>query len=412
MLFDYSKQKLPIREGLREANLKAWQFIGETGNWWSAQQHLAIAREVRAAHECAFCRERKKALSPYQVEGRHESNSELSEVIVDTVHRIVTDSSRLSEEWFKRLIPSEISKGQYVELVAVVVFVMNVDTFHRALGLPLEALPEIQTLVNESPSQYIPEGLEEGAAWVPMIGKGQCAEEEQDLYRDVPKPTNVLRALSLVPEAVRCQRYMENRYYFLPSEVMQVGESHDRALSRIEIELVATRVSMNNECFYCSASHAMLLQVSGEVQGKQQNITDLLSSERAAASENNGPGNGGISGEYAELIGFVDAAMGDDNQQLVLAREKLSREHGDSALVDTAALIGSFQRMNRIASATGIELDKEVDLLSQQAQSQLALDTYAQASETTAGGKALGWLFAKVRPILFKMVGKRARDRA
>ncbi|WHI52856.1 hypothetical protein P3339_08865 [Microbulbifer sp. MLAF003] len=76
-----------------------------------------------------------------------------------------------------------------------------------------------------------------------------------------------------------------------------------------------------------------------------------------------------------------------------------------------AALIGSFQRMNRIANATGIELDKEVDLLSQQAQSELALNKYAQATETTAGGKALGWLVAKVRPVLFKMAGKRARDR-
>jgi len=28
--------------------------------------------------------------------------------------------------------------GQYVTLVAVAVFVLNVDTFHRALGLPLE----------------------------------------------------------------------------------------------------------------------------------------------------------------------------------------------------------------------------------------------------------------------------------
>ncbi|WP_299582808.1 alkylhydroperoxidase-related (seleno)protein [uncultured Microbulbifer sp.] len=406
MLFDYSKSPYPIREDLRDANLKAWQFIGKTGSWWSAQQHLAIAQEVRAAYACAFCRERKKALSPYQVEGRHDSNSNLPEEVIDTIHRIVTDTSRLSEDWLKKILSADISIGQYVELVAVVVFLMNVDTFHRALGFALEELPALEFLGDDHPSQYMPKGLQEGAAWVPMIGQGQCAESEQDLYTDIPKPTNVLRALSLVPDAVRCQRYMENRYYFLPSQVMQVGENHDRALSRTEIELVATRVSMNNECFYCSASHAMLLQVSGEVQGKPQDITSLLSSE-----DSPGNGNAQVTGDNTALLAFVDAVMGEDIALVRSTREHLQSKHGSSALVDVAALIGSFERMNRIASATGIELDKEVDLLSQQAQSQLTLDTYAQATETTAGGKALGWLVGKVRPMLFKMVGKRAKDR-
>lgn len=411
MLFDYSKSPYPIREDLREANARAWQFIENAGNWWSAKKHVAIAREVRAAFDCDFCGERKKALSPYQVEGRHYSNSDLPESVVDAIHRIVTDPSRLSEEWLKQLVSPGFSMGQYVELVAVAVFVLNVDTFHRALGLPLEELPSLESVGNEGPSQRIPKGLEEGIAWVPMIGQGQCAESELDLYEDIPKPTNVLRALSMVPDAVRCQRYMENRYYFMPLEVMQVEESHERALSRTEIELVATRVSMNNECFYCSASHAMLLQVSGEVQGRQEDIASLLTSEGSADGNGGQQGGSQAADDYAVLLNLVDAVMGEDKHLVSSAREKLELEHGSSALVDVAALIGSFQRMNRIANATGIELDKEVDLLSLQAQSQLALDKYAQATETTAGGKALGWLVAKVRPMLFKMAGKKARDR-
>ncbi|WP_445366241.1 alkylhydroperoxidase-related (seleno)protein [Microbulbifer sp. ANSA001] len=411
MPFNYSNVPYPIRDDLRKANLKAWRFIGETGNWWSIEDHIAIAREVRAAYDCEYCRERRKALSPYQVEGLHDSRSDLPKAVVDTVHRIVTDPSRLSEEWLKKLVPSEISIGQYVELVAVVVFAMNVDTFHRALGLDLEELPKALAGEDTVPSQYTPAGLEEGAAWVPMIGQGQCTGAEQDLYEDIPRPTNVLRALSLVPDAVRCQRYMENRYYFMPFQVMQVGENHDRALSRTEIELVATRVSMNNECFYCAASHAMLLQVSSEVQGKQEDIANLLISEDSAGGNGGGRHHPHGAEDYAQLLAFVDAVMGEDVQLIPPTRERLEQEHGSSALVDVAALIGSFQRMNRIANATGIELDKEVDLLSQQAQSELALNKYAQATETTAGGKALGWLVAKVRPVLFKMAGKRARDR-
>jgi len=56
-----------------------------------------MAGEVRAAFDCDFLGGRKKALSPFQMEDRHDSNSNLPEAIVDAVHRIVTDPSRLSE---------------------------------------------------------------------------------------------------------------------------------------------------------------------------------------------------------------------------------------------------------------------------------------------------------------------------
>ncbi|BBM04044.1 hypothetical protein [Microbulbifer sp. GL-2] len=109
-----------------------------------------MAREVRAAFDCDFCGERKKALSPYQVEGRHYSNSNLPEAIFDALHRIVTDPSRLSEVWFKQLVFTGFPVGKYVTLVAVTVFVLNVVTFHRALGLPLEELPSMESMGTDS----------------------------------------------------------------------------------------------------------------------------------------------------------------------------------------------------------------------------------------------------------------------
>ena len=59
-------------------------------------ERVAIAREVRAARRCAFCAERRAALSPTAVSGAHDAATDLRPAIVDAVHRVVTDPGRLS----------------------------------------------------------------------------------------------------------------------------------------------------------------------------------------------------------------------------------------------------------------------------------------------------------------------------
>ena len=111
------------------------------GNWWRAEDRLAIAQEARNARSCEFCAERKAALSPFAVTGKHTVSTNLPEAAVDAVHRIVTDASRLSESWVKELAAIGISDGHYVELLGVVVSVVSIDGFHRAMGFELEPLP-------------------------------------------------------------------------------------------------------------------------------------------------------------------------------------------------------------------------------------------------------------------------------
>ena len=57
------------------------------------------------------------------------------------------------------------------------------------------------------------------------------------------------------------------------------------------------------------------------------------------------------------LMNFAEALPSRDEAALGAAREALLREAGPEILVDVAAIAGNFQRMVRIADATGIPLD-------------------------------------------------------
>lgn len=247
--FSYVDSPFPIREDLVEANRKTWERIAAPGAWWTGAERIAIAAAVRSAPSCALCAERKKAISPNAVKGDHDADGAdaVSPVVVDTVHRIVTDQSRLSKEWMESLAEHGISDAHYVEILGVIVAVVSVEKFHAALGLLPEPLPEPQP---GEPSRHRPTGLSEGEAWVPMLGAKGRGDSEKDLFPPLPHVPNVLRAMSLVPDAVRCLHEQSHAYYMPVADVADPSTNGGKTLNRQQIELVAGRVSLLNECFY------------------------------------------------------------------------------------------------------------------------------------------------------------------
>lgn len=67
-------------------------------------------------------------------------------------------------------------------------------------------------------------------------------------------------------------------------------------------------------------------------------------------------GDGGIA-HGALLTAFAEAAIGDDDQTMAELRERIRREIGDEALVDSAAVAGLFNAIDRVADSTGIPLE-------------------------------------------------------
>lgn len=62
-----------------------------------------------------------------------------------------------------------------------------------------------------------------------------------------------------------------------------------------------------------------------------------------------------------ELRAFAETLVSRDEHQLNLARDALLSVAGNDVLVDTAGVAANFQRMVRIADATGIPIDFSQD---------------------------------------------------
>ena len=70
-MLSYDSYAPVVRRDLARAQEESWARLGRPGTWWSAEERLAIAEEVRAARWCELCRTRKAALSPYGLPGTH-----------------------------------------------------------------------------------------------------------------------------------------------------------------------------------------------------------------------------------------------------------------------------------------------------------------------------------------------------
>jgi hypothetical protein len=245
--FTFSDSPYPIRADLVAAYRVFWSQLANAGTWWTGAERVAIANEVRQATQCAYCADRKNALSPYNVPGEHTSadGTHLDARAVDAVHRVITDQTRISKSWIQENVANGLTEGQYVELVGVVVCVFSIDEFCRALGLALEPLPD--PLAGE-PTGYVPSGLESDTAMVALIGADQLDSAESDLW---PAPgANVVRAFSQVPDAVREWVAISDVQYLPLPKVRDPSSDTNRILNRMQIEIVAGRVSSHNECFY------------------------------------------------------------------------------------------------------------------------------------------------------------------
>jgi hypothetical protein len=240
----YEQSAYEVRVDLAAAHARAWERLSRPGTWLNAAQRIAIAGEARAAKRCALCAERKKALSPFAVNGRHDAATTLPEAWIDIIHRIVSDPGRLTQGWYGRTVGRHISDGEYVELVSVVAHVTAIDTFARGLGCDPWALPDAQT---GAPSRYRPAEARRNGAWVPTIAWDEHGPNEADFFQGFP--ANIKMALTLVPDEAR-SFFNIVAHQYLPGPAMRDFEKEYRAISHAQIELLAGRVSAINRCTY------------------------------------------------------------------------------------------------------------------------------------------------------------------
>jgi hypothetical protein len=234
-----------IRADLAAAHDRAWCRLAASGTWWTGVERIAIAAETRAAADCRLCRMRRDALSPEGVNGIHDGPGALPAAIVDVVHRIGSDPSRLSEAWYRRVVDRDLPDTHYVELLGVIATVLAIDTFRHALGLEPWPLP---SPAPGAPRRHRPAGAKPGAAWVPMIAPDDLTPEEPPIYAG-KSGANIHRAMSLVPDEVVGFFDLDDVMY-LPDALLRDFDREHRSISHAQIELLAARVSALNRCVY------------------------------------------------------------------------------------------------------------------------------------------------------------------
>ena len=240
----YELCPIRVRPDLGDAHQRLWQHIAKPGTWLDGRTRVAIAAETRNAHTCALCDERKEALSPYTVHGAHNHSGDLSDSIVEMIHRVVTDPARLRQAWYQDLLKNGITEEQYVEILGVVCTTISVDTFARAMGIVPPTLPKP---VSGTPSKVRPPSATQGAAWVPWIARDHATGD--DLKTFGPEASNVRRALSLVPAEAHSFMGLVAAQYLSAVQMLDF-DNEPRAISRQQIELIAGRVSAINQCAY------------------------------------------------------------------------------------------------------------------------------------------------------------------
>lgn len=207
---------LPVADSTVEAHDETRRAFARPGAWWDGADRLRIVVETRNAAE---------APTSSAVQGEHADGGDLPPIAVEAIHGIRNDSGRLTRRWFDDLIDMGLQPEAYVELVSVAASSVIVDTFAQGIGRPLPELPEPEPGV---PNFERSDDVVDAGAWLPIKREGHA---------------NILRSLGLVPSALKLFFDTFNpSYYMRPNAAFSI--------SRPQVELVASRVSAVNECFY------------------------------------------------------------------------------------------------------------------------------------------------------------------
>ena len=164
------------------------------------------------------------------------------------VHRLVTDPGRLTKTWYQGIIDAGLAVGEYIETAAIVSDTIAIDSFHRALSLPLPVLPEARP---GEPTRETPDGLETKVGWVPMVNPRHATGEIAEAWWPdgergfVP---NVRKSMSYVPKEAIAFIKLSSTAYLDNRGLNDFKE--ERAITRPQMELLAAKTSALNECFY------------------------------------------------------------------------------------------------------------------------------------------------------------------
>ena len=144
-----------------------------------------------------------------------------------------------------------------------------------------------------------------------------------------------------------------------------------------------------------------MLRVSAQSSGDAIDLAGIVAGDAVAT---------GIPGDKA-LLAFAEAGLGDDAQVIAEARQRVLEELGEPSMIDAAGIVANFQRMVRIADATGIPLDPQMAALTADLRDELGINGYSAARLTPEPGRLARLLARVLKPFLPMMLRRMSRAR-
>lgn len=184
-----------------------WRQLGQPGTWLDGSERVDVVRAARSDRP--------------EVIGVPDS-------IGDVARLVAHGAASITAETVDGVEANGIDRAAYVEIVGIVSRVMAIDTFDRGIGRQPRPTPDP---VGGVPSRApVPEARRR-AGWVSTVGA-------------IGPPT----ALSSVRREAADQAALHDVLY-LPYSGMSDLDA-ERGLHRTQMELVAARVSLLNDCMF------------------------------------------------------------------------------------------------------------------------------------------------------------------
>ena len=220
-----------VRQDLVRAHNQAIAALSKPGTWWTGAQRRELAITAQLAIS------ESEPVAPWvgvsTVANKLPASLTAPKIAHDVMYRISRHAATLTRDWYEK-VTAEINPLAFVELCGIACTIAPVMAFRRSLGLP--AL-EVGPAESGQPSNKKPENIVAAQLnWVPVVGPAD-------------KDAAVVQAFTAVPETNRVIWAMADAQY-IPDKEMVDPKWTRGTLSRVQMELIATRVSQQRECFY------------------------------------------------------------------------------------------------------------------------------------------------------------------
>ena len=210
-MFDFPGSPVPVRPDLRYSYINTWNHFSRPGPTLSGPDRvevLAAARNGKAPEQAGAA-----WFGP----------------AIATMTDTLYGTPKAMNGSIVAAAVEEAGDPTTVEVIGLVSMVAALDGTHRALGAALEPLPEPQT---GAPTGIITDGLKRRRTHIPVP----------------PGPIPVV--LDLLPEEGAAFQAMFGPQYMTGWEMALNDFRRHPGLDRAQMEIVSSRTSMHNECFY------------------------------------------------------------------------------------------------------------------------------------------------------------------